>query len=77
MSKRTKELIEILRRVIALCHEESGAEDVRGSQIRKEMAKQLRGMHAIHAKYAQRPLLETLRYTLKIFDGTDHEFRIS
>jgi hypothetical protein len=77
MRKQTRELIELLRRANAHSHEESGAEDIRGSQIRREMAKHLRGFRAIHAKFGAGRPLDTFRYVFKILDGTDPEFRIS
>ena len=73
MRKQTRELIELLRRAL----KESDVEDIRGSRTRREMAKHLRGMRAIHAKFGTGRPLAMFRYAFKILDGVDPEFRIS
>ena len=71
MRKQTGELIELLRRAMAHCHKESGIEDIRGSQTRRELAKQLRGMRAVHAKFGTGRFLDALRSTVSYIDGLD------
>lgn len=66
MRERTRELIEQLRRMMAICHEESGTEDVRGNQTRRELAELLRGARALHAKLGKRPS-DTLRYMFRFY----------
>jgi hypothetical protein len=70
MRKQTQELIALLRRAIAHCHAESDCEDVRGSEVRRDMARQLKGLRALNAKFGKRPV-DMFRWGFAHLDGLD------
>jgi hypothetical protein len=71
MRKRTKEMIELLRRARAHYHAEGGSEDTRGNQARREVAEHYRRVRAIHAKVGTYRLIYLFRDAVSYFDGLD------